>query len=137
MRTVCYRVLACILFVAFATFFSVGIMLTMSHAHGEHGHVATVPDCPFMTHEDTLCPMTAIEYLAAFRKTFEGAIPSILVLALTFSLVGYLTPTFIGKDRERTRTHSFMRWRKDISARYSWRLYQDIFARGVLHPKVH
>ncbi len=127
---------------ALAVMLSLGSVLFVSilnfgHALDEHGMTARMTDCPFMAHEETLCPMTAFDHLSMLRGLFETTLPSILTLTLVIGVA--LVPLFFTlklKPLLRLHSHAFLRWRKSVTYRFSYRPFQDLFSNGILNPKL-
>lgn len=119
----------------------VGIMFLVltNNSLSEHHHSDTSSHegCPFMSHEDSICPMTALNHLALLRDIFEALIPSLLSLAL---LAGVATFVYVTIRQFKPillfDTHTLWRWRIFVTYSFVMRIYQDLFARGILNPKL-
>ena len=112
-------------------------MLNFNHAIDEHEMTAGMTDCPFMAHDENLCPMTALSHLSMLRGLFETTLPTIRTLTLVIGVA--LVPlffTFKMKPLLRLHSHTFLRWRKNVTHRFSYRPFQDLFSRGILNPKL-
>lgn len=111
--------------------------ITFSHSSNEHGIYKEMTDCPFMSHEETLCPMTILDHISIFRSIFETILPSIVSITL---IAGVLLITYLHapklKNLFRIHTHTLWRWRIFVTYSFSYRLYQDLFSQGILHPKL-
>lgn len=124
MKTVATLVLTLLLGVMGTSLFGVTAHMDMSH-------------CPFMSHEEVLCPMSLVDHVAAWKSAFLAVAPTIVFL---LSLVGgtvliiacapnllvsrYIPiPIYRWVLRERVYNFSYRRW-------------QELFARGILNPKV-
>ena len=94
-------------------------------------------DCPFMAHEEVICPMNLTDHIAAWKSAFLAVAPT---LTLLFAVAGValfianFAPDFFTPKRKpipilhrqlRERTYSF-----------ACRPLQDLFSNGILHPKV-
>jgi hypothetical protein len=110
----------------------------VAHAPREHDMVNTRTDCPLMAHEESLCPMTALHHVALLRMLFEAALPGVVTLVLVLGAA-----VFIGFMRMkqcwhiRYRLPVLFRWRTSVLSHFSCRQYQDLFASGILHPKLY
>lgn len=94
-------------------------------------------DCPFMSHEEVLCPMNLADHIGAWKSAFLSVTPTIFLLlaaagavALVISTAPHLLvpkrkPIPIRLKLLRERTYSF-----------SYRLLQELFSSGILHPKL-
>lgn len=110
----------------FATFLNVGLfgMMTMTGHHHE-------PGCPFMPGEHVICQMDVFDHIDAWQSMFTTTLPS-LILLLSVAAIAF----FVFK-RE---------WPPDIpilavllSERHHRtipNLYQQLFSRGILNPKI-
>ena len=118
--------------------FLLGAMFTslfyMSVGMGMTGGMA---DCPFMTHEETVCPMDLADHVGAWKSAFLAAVPNVVREALAAAeavavlwVVPYLVvsgywPVPILKRQLRERTYAF-----------SKRPLQELFSSGILHTKL-
>lgn len=104
--------------------------------HGTH-HLTHSEDCPFMSHEEAVCPMSALDHLSLLRSIFETVLPDLISLTVAIgalALVFYLEP--VVRPRWRIHTRTFLRWRRLVIHHFEYRLFQSLFARGILHPKL-
>lgn len=125
------------LLVSLASIFLVSA-LSFSHGSATHAMKHGMTNCPFMSHEDSVCPMDGMDHITALRTIFEPILPMFIAIALIVVLVASfrsLTPT-LGQFL-RSRIHAFLRWRTLATYRYPTRPYQDLFAQGILHPKLY
>ena len=110
--------------------FSLFHMSTHSETH------TGMTDCPFMAHNhDSICPMTLSDHLGAWKMVFTATIPSLTMLWAAMVAVAVLLVS-----------HFFIPKRKLIPIRlilfpkqsysFSFGLLQELFARGILHPKL-
>lgn len=108
-----------------AAFLAVGVfgMMAMTGHHHE-------PGCPFMPGEQAICQMDAFDHISAWQEAFTAVVPSLVILLLAVAVVFYVW------RRE---------WPPDIPARVRLRpkrqnqtpnLYQELFSRGILNPKI-
>jgi hypothetical protein len=118
---------------------SLGSILPLSAftlGHESEGHHSTAHDCPFMTHAETLCPMSFFDHLSVFKLLFEILVPGTIGLAFLLGMIWvcYIyTPKLLLSVQK--RIHTFWRWRQLVMVRFSYRPLQDLFAHGILHPK--
>lgn len=110
---------------ALSAFLAVGVfgMMAMTGHHHE-------PGCPFMPGEQAICQMDVFDHISAWQEAFSVVVPSLIVLLLAAAVVFYTW------QRE---------WPPDISIRVRLRpqqqnqianLYQELFSRGILNPKI-
>ncbi len=109
-------------------------LFTMSMDMGMAGGMS---DCPFMSHDEVLCPMSLIDHIAAWQSAFLAVAPTIILLLIgagAVALVVSLAPHLIAPRYKpipilprmlRERTYSF-----------SYRPLQELFSNGILHPKL-
>lgn len=94
-------------------------------------------ECPFMSKGESLCSMDAFEHLGAWQSVFTATLSnSILLLLLgtamtVVSVAPHLLRKLLYADpplltvATRERLYSFF-----------YRPFQELFARGILHPKL-
>ena len=136
MTTISSRILGVLILLSLLSMVLFGIVFSLKNTH-EHAMSGMI-DCPFMTHEDTLCPMTAFAHLSILRTYYELLIPSVALLVIT-SLIFY---TFIDRHTLllsllRARIRHIMRIEKRILYTFSYKLYEKLCSRGVMHSKVY
>ncbi len=114
----------------------VGFFGYSEQSHISHGSMGTA-DCPFMAHEDSLCPMSAFDHLSVLKNIFEAAVFKIQIFKFFFGLI-LATSLYLFKPRwwQQINTSAFLRWRQKIEYEYSVRRYQELFANGLLNPKL-
>lgn len=110
------------------------MFVSLFHMSGSMDAHGGMSDCPFMVHEEAICPMNLSDHLSAWKSAFLAVMPAIVLLlvgALGFALVApflllqRLQPIPIQKRELRERTYSF-----------SYRPLQELFSNGILHPKI-
>lgn len=113
---------------------SIGLFSVSTSMHMSHG--ADMSDCPFMTHGEVVCAMSVTDHLNAWKATFLGTMPT-MVIVLSVVLVAFLLmraphlliplwrSVYIPDRQLRERTYSFLR-----------RPLQELFSNGILHTKV-
>ncbi len=123
--------------VTFLIFLSFGSVLFVSLDRAGH-HLITDRDthCPFMSHEDTICPMSSFEHISTIRSLLESTKPSVIELFVIGStLVLYIN--VIRPDYSLyQKTKVFMRWRKLILYNFFQKAYQALLSNGILNPKL-
>lgn len=93
-------------------------------------------DCLLASHEEVICPMDIADHLGAWKSMFLSTIPTVLLLLAGALLVTAITTAphlLVGGMRllvvyfiqpsVRTYTHCY-------------RALQELFASGILHPKL-
>lgn len=96
------------------------------------------PDCPFMTHGETLCAMSIVDHISAWQSTFLAVIPAflLLILAATGAVTLYTKRTlrlFI-----KLSNRILLRFKYSINRVHTFppRSLQELFSNGILHPKL-
>lgn len=106
----------------------------MSHMDMHGGMV----DCPFMHHQETICPMNLADHLGAWKGVFLAIAPSVLLLLVGSAFVigiASVAPNLL----QRTLFHPIpipMRVLTERTYSYVHRPLQELFANGILHPKL-
>ncbi|MCA9364231.1 hypothetical protein KC727_03355 [Candidatus Kaiserbacteria bacterium] len=128
MKVVAGLILAFLLGTMFVSLFTMSMDMDMTGG---------MSDCPFMSHDEVLCPMNLIDHIGAWKSAFLAVVPTIVFLligagavALTVSLAPHLIsprykPIPILPRMLRERTYSFF-----------YRLFQELFSNGILNPKL-
>ncbi|USN87600.1 MAG: hypothetical protein H6779_04295 [Candidatus Nomurabacteria bacterium] len=121
------KIASAFIFVAFAS------VLFFSLFHLHNIGVTGMSDCPFMSHQETVCPMSLIDHIEAWKTMYIAVMPTIVFVLMVLLLVSIapnllfsfpiLRASFI-KQRLRELTYTF----------YS-RYLQEFFSDGVLNPK--
>lgn len=94
--------------------------------------------CPFMTHEATLCSMSVTDHIESWKSAFLAAVPgfTLLLLALAATaIILTIAPHLLLKRR----------WAEPLISKhvlervytFSYRPLQELFSRGILHPKLY
>lgn len=128
MKTIAGIILTFLLGAMFVSLFHMSAGMDM-----EHG----MSDCPFMTHEEVICPMDFFDHILAWQSAFLSTPPesALVTLLVTSVFVIFFATDFPRKickishllpHRFRERTYC-----------YVLRALQELFARGILNPKVH
>lgn len=118
------------------------VVMTVGFAASNHGHhmdaTHHMSNCPFMTHGETLCPMTVLDHLAAFRSLFESVLPAIIVLVLIAGGSVFWQLVFRQfRPLLFLHAHTILRQRKYLLTQFIYRQFQELFARGILHQKIY
>ena len=109
-------------------------LLHMSTGMDVHGGMA---DCPFMTHQDVICPMDLADHLGAWKSIFTVVVPTVLLLiglAGTVAITTTVLPHLFARDRKPIPI-SF-RYLRERTYTFSSRPFQELFSSGILHPKL-
>jgi hypothetical protein len=128
MKIFSFSALIILLFVMFGSLLHVESGMNMD-ADTEH--------CLFMNHDEVICSMSMSEHVTAWQSVFQtsSASSQLLFIFVAFALAAALPPHIIAK-RQVQRAILF-RSLLEKTYTYSHRFLQDLFARGILHPKLY
>jgi len=92
-------------------------------------------DCPFMAHEEVLCPMKFTEHIHAWKNAFLATTPIIMLFISMMALLIALVAPFLVASKIKTVA---ILGKQFILKRYtySYRPLQELFSNGILHPKL-
>jgi len=129
MKLITHSILTIVLGTMFLSLFHMAVGMNMH---------AGMSDCPFMSHEEVICPMDVADHLNAWKSVFLAIAPSVILL---FSLAGAAL-LFVTKAPHLTRkillsTTIVLKTFADQIALFITRAWQELFSNGVLNPKVH
>lgn len=94
-------------------------------------------DCPFMSHEKTLCSMNFIDHIGAWKFAFISIVPTLtLLLSVVVIMVAIVSvaPNLLQK-RQYAPPRTY-RWILQRIYTFSYRSLQELFSNGILHPKL-
>lgn len=94
-------------------------------------------DCPFMAHEEVICPMNLAEHIGAWKSVFLSTIPTLTMLLAIAGVAIFVTsvaPNLLYKTRYTSPPQ--LRWREVSTYTFSYRPLQELFSNGILHPKL-
>lgn len=120
-------------------FLFVGVMFaSLFYMSADMGAMENMSDCPFMSHEETLCPMTLIDHIEAWKSVFLAVVPAFVLLVLVVAAVSRVVavlPLFLIWRKKATPIILYARLRERTYS-YGKRPLQELFATGILHPKL-
>jgi hypothetical protein len=128
------KIMTSILFVFFlgAMFFSLFHMsMGMDMSQG-------MSDCPFMSHEEVICPMNLIDHIDAWKSTFLSVVSAFTVLFVAIGaavLIPSIAPNLLLKIQ--FALPAVRKWLHAKIYTFSYRLLQELFSKGILHPKLY
>lgn len=123
--------------IALAIVFLSVLSLSLFHMPAGMEMTGSMSGCPFMGHEETLCSMSVVDHIGAWKSAFLATIPGLTLLlsALAAAVVIFtVAPNLLLKQRYRVPIIP-----KEIVERvytFSHRPLQELFSRGILHPKL-
>ena len=93
--------------------------------------------CPYMTHAEVLCSMSIFDHFAAWESHFLALVPQLTILLLAVAAiltVRAIAPHLLSPP---LRLHAIpIKQYRDRTYTFSYRPLQELFSRGILHPKL-
>lgn len=110
-------------------------VVAFDHSQIEIAHHGS--NCPFMNHEESLCPMSVFDHLSVLRTIFESVLPGLATISLTLPVLLIFYP-FLLKTRAPVKLKSYTQFKQRLYLlnNYYYKLHQALFARGILNPKL-
>ncbi len=93
-------------------------------------------DCPFMVHEEVICPMDLADHLGAWKSAFLAVVPTLAILLVVSMaiFVALIAPNLLRRIQYASPPQS--RWLKVRTYTFSYRPLQELFSNGILNPKL-
>ena len=117
------NILGVIVVFAFISLAVFGVLTMVQSHHHE-------PGCPFMTGEQSICPMGLLEHISAWRSTFTVSIPYIFLLVVNLFFVISLWQFTYPPNNLFLISRRLKRNNNSLNF-----LYQELFSQGILNPK--
>jgi hypothetical protein len=98
---------------------------------------ALMTDCPFMSHEEVICPMSLMEHISTWKAVFLSTVPSIVLVLVVAGFATRFVKTFVFLfDRNKTKIR--VAYQACLKKSYSFlqRTFQELFSSGLLNPKL-
>jgi len=95
-------------------------------------------DCPFMSHEEVICPMNLADHMGAWKSVFLSVTPTLTLLLAVAGIAAFVTsiaPNLL--QRIQYPLPSQNRWLQIRTYTFSYRPLQELFSNGILHPKLY
>ncbi|MEK7601982.1 MAG: hypothetical protein AAB472_00620 [Patescibacteria group bacterium] len=118
------RILTRLLLLTFATVTLFGLTFTASSPAHHDSH------CPLMGSEMSLCA-TALDHIEHWQIAFAAALPVIVVFTALLLVTVLLYFPFLPRGN-RVR----LKWKSEIRLENHPTLYQELFAQGLLNPRI-
>lgn len=119
------------------TFLLGAMFVSLFHMSTGMDMTGGMSDCPFMSHEEVLCPMNLADHLGAWKSAFLAIAPAIVLLLAEVAVVATVISIAPNLCTQRYKpipiVHRFLRERVYT---YSYRPLQELFSSGILHPKL-
>lgn len=114
----------------FLSLFSVGHSVDT-----KHGSV----DCIFATQSETICSTGVLDHIGAWKSVFVNMLPTVSVVLLVGVIAIFNTvPPHLCRRRQLHTipiTQLFRQFQLRLYT-FVYRTHQELFARGILHPKL-
>lgn len=117
--------------------FAVVLLGSLFFHSGDAAHGAT--PCPFSSETEVICPMSALEHLSTWQGTFAALVPLCVLGLLSAAVVVGVRSSYPRARMRLRQVPPLTLALRPLSARqahYPLRPYADLFARGILHPKL-
>ncbi len=113
------------------------VSLFQMSGQGDMSHGMT--DCPFMSHEEVICPMNLTDHIGVWKSVFATFVPTAVTFLLVLAGAGFLGATksyFLYKWKLLLiLVHSRQLQQKTYT--YVLRPLQELFSNGILNPKLY
>ena len=95
-------------------------------------------DCPFMSHEEVICPMNLADHIGAWKSVFTSVAPTLALLFVTAGAAVLIVSTAPNLLRRiQYASPPLYRWLQARTYTFSYRPLQELFSRGILNPKLY
>lgn len=111
-------------------------LLSVGH-HMDMTHGTT--DCAFASQHENVCPMSVLDHIGAWKSIFMSTVPLLFTVFLvgTVTMAAGIAPYLLRKIRLHTIPVSPRFHQLSVTLySYIYRALQELFARGILHPKL-
>lgn len=128
MKIIASTILTFLLGAMFVSLFHMSSGMDMSGGMG---------NCPFMSHEEVLCPMNLADHLGAWESAFLATVPTVVFLLAAvgaIAMVPTLAPYFLISEYKPIPI--LQRQLRERTYPFSYRSLQELFSNGILHPKL-
>ena len=99
---------------------------------------AGMSDCPYMAHEQVICPMNLTDHIGAWKSAFLSTAPTLTLLIAAAGMAVLLAS--VAPNLLRRKLHvsqPLSRWLRARIYTFSYRPLQELFSSGILHPKLY
>jgi hypothetical protein len=128
MKAIAVLILTFLLGAMFVSLFHMSMGMDMSGG---------MTDCPFMAHEEVICPMNLADHIGAWKSVFLSVVPSLTLLLVVAGMtvfVASVAPNLLRKIEY--ASPPLQRWLEVRTYTFSYRPLQELFSNGILHPKI-
>lgn len=123
---------------SFLIFFVLGTMgVSLFYMSTDMNMAENMSDCPLMTRGESLCPMDLIDHIAAWQQIFQAVTPTLTLLMLAVVAVILVSTIAPHKLIPKLRPPRIcLSYSPPNTYTYWLRPFQELFASGILHPKL-
>jgi len=130
------KVISKLLSIFLITLFLGAMLLSLLHtsSHMKMSSESGMENCPFMAHDSGLCSMNLTNHINAWKTTFLAVVPIINIFLASLVLVSIFTSNIFSRLK-----YYILILRKHIKEglyTFTYRRFQDLFSKGILHPKL-
>ena len=119
------------------TFFLGAMFFSLFHMSIGMDMTGGMSDCPFMAHEEVICPMNLADHIEAWKSVFLSTVPTLALLLAVAGVavfVASVAPNLLRKIQY--ASPPLCRWVQTRTYTFSYRPLQELFSNGILHPKL-
>jgi len=119
------------------TFLLGAMFVSLFHMSTDMNMSGGMTDCPFMSHEEVVCPMNLADHIGAWKSVFLAVAPTISLISVIAGLVAFayaIASNLLFRRRYTLFKKSFCH--KERTYTFSYRPLQELFSNGILHPKL-
>jgi hypothetical protein len=94
-------------------------------------------DCPFMSHDEVICPMNLADHIGAWKSVFLAVAPTITLFLAAAGLLA--TAVTVAPNVLRISKRILCKqycYPPERTYTFSYRPLQELFSKGILHPKL-
>lgn len=97
----------------------------------------SMSNCPFMAHEEVICPMDLANHISIWKTVFMATIPPLEFLLVIVTVIAFIAnfPSHLLVPRGIPILFFFRQLQERIYT-YTYRPLQDFFSNGILNPKL-
>jgi hypothetical protein len=127
-----------IMSVALLAFFLGTMFFSLFHMSTGMDMSAGMTNCPFMSHEEVICPMNLADHVGAWKSVFLTVAPTLNLLLAVVGITVLIVSTAPNLlQRILCMVPPQNRLLQARTYTFSYRPLQEMFSNGILHPKLH
>jgi len=127
------KLIGALLFFVFLSGLSFSLFYMSPEVHMAGG----ASDCPLMVHGEVLCAMNVVDHIGAWQSVFLAVVPTFLltIFAIVSAVILCTTAPHLLTRLSTSLFWSF-RYVRERLYTFPYRPLQELFAKGILHPKL-